>query len=87
MVILKACPRCLGDLNSDRDIYGEYLECVQCGYIQDCDSGQRPSGKHATAHPVALQFRAPLQLTTRAATTLPASPRREACGEAPPAGR
>ncbi|MDP3063110.1 MAG: hypothetical protein Q8O40_07870 [Chloroflexota bacterium] len=51
MVILKACPRCRGDLNSDRDIYGEYLECVQCGYIQDCDSG--PVAKHATAHPVA----------------------------------
>ena len=45
MVILKACPRCRGDLNSDRDIYGEYLECVQCGYIQDRDDGRRPSGK------------------------------------------
>ena len=44
MVILKACPRCRGDLNSDRDIYGEYLECVQCGYMQDRDSGQRSSG-------------------------------------------
>jgi len=45
MVILKACPRCRGDLTSDRDIYGEYLECVQCGYIQDRNDGQRSRGK------------------------------------------
>jgi DNA-directed RNA polymerase subunit M/transcription elongation factor TFIIS len=35
MMFLKACPRCRGDLYINRDIYGTYLECVQCGYIRD----------------------------------------------------
>ena len=31
---LKKCPRCRqGDLLEDRDRYGRYLACVQCGYI------------------------------------------------------
>lgn len=30
---LKECPRCHGDLREESDIYGKYIECVQCGYI------------------------------------------------------
>lgn len=30
---LKACPRCHGDLREESDIYGKYVECVQCAYI------------------------------------------------------
>jgi hypothetical protein len=32
MVWLKCCPRCNGDLWENQDIYGRYLNCVQCGY-------------------------------------------------------
>lgn len=32
MFMLKGCPRCHGDLYQDRDIYGEYAVCLQCGY-------------------------------------------------------
>ena len=39
--MLKACPRCQGDLRINRDFYGEYRQCVQCGYMKDLDA--RPS--------------------------------------------
>jgi hypothetical protein len=29
---LKGCPKCKGDLYSDRDIMGYYRQCLQCGY-------------------------------------------------------
>ncbi len=32
---LKACPRCKGDVSTNRDMYGEYKECLQCGYMID----------------------------------------------------
>ena len=33
MLYLKACPRCRGDVKYERDIYGRYLECPQCGFL------------------------------------------------------
>jgi len=35
MVFLKACQRCGGAMHMDRDIYGEYKECLQCGLMLD----------------------------------------------------
>ena len=32
MLYLKACSRCLGDLYQERDVYGNYIVCLQCGY-------------------------------------------------------
>ena len=32
MFWLKRCPRCHGDLHSDRDIHGAYVACLQCGH-------------------------------------------------------
>ena len=31
MLELKACPRCKGDMHTNRDMYGSYKECLQCG--------------------------------------------------------
>jgi hypothetical protein len=31
MFWLKGCPRCGGDLYRDRDIYGQFVACLQCG--------------------------------------------------------
>ena len=28
----KRCPRCRGDLYGDRDHYGSFVACLQCGY-------------------------------------------------------
>ena len=35
MVMFKACPRCQGDMHENRDMYGEYRECLMCGYMAD----------------------------------------------------
>lgn len=32
MIMFKGCHRCHGDLYKDRDIYGEFVLCLQCGY-------------------------------------------------------
>ena len=32
---LKSCPRCKGDLIKQLDIYGHYIKCLQCGYIEE----------------------------------------------------
>lgn len=34
-IYLKQCPRCKGDLSASRDQYGDYLHCLQCGYMAD----------------------------------------------------
>ena len=35
MMYLKGCPRCHGDLYLGEDIHGQYLSCIQCGYLRD----------------------------------------------------
>jgi len=32
---LRNCPKCDGDLYKDKDIYGEFLSCLQCGFLKD----------------------------------------------------
>ena len=32
---LKGCSRCKGDVFPERDQFGEYLHCLQCGYQVD----------------------------------------------------
>jgi hypothetical protein len=52
--VLKACPRCVGDLVLQRDLNGEYYTCLQCGVQIEArpraaeTSGHR-SGRHAAA--------------------------------------
>ena len=38
MLLLKSCPRCKGDVHINKDIYGEYRECLQCGQMVDIDN-------------------------------------------------
>ena len=35
MLLFKSCPRCWGDLHLDKDRYGVFLTCLQCGYLKD----------------------------------------------------
>jgi len=35
LVWLKACTKCGGDLHSNSDSNGSYLQCLQCGLLQD----------------------------------------------------
>ncbi|MBI4310929.1 MAG: hypothetical protein HY681_04015 [Chloroflexi bacterium] len=32
MLWFKQCPKCEGDLYQDRDMYGPFVSCLQCGY-------------------------------------------------------
>lgn len=41
MVYFKACPRCHGDMHVSQDIYGNYRECLQCGYIVEIKDTRR----------------------------------------------
>jgi hypothetical protein len=35
MFWFKHCPRCSGDLFEDRDQYGPFITCMQCGFAKD----------------------------------------------------
>lgn len=35
MLYTKSCPRCSGDVKLDRDNYGVYAKCLQCGFNRD----------------------------------------------------
>jgi len=35
MIRFKACPKCAGDLYVNKDMYGQFLNCLQCGYLKD----------------------------------------------------
>ena len=35
MFWLKQCARCGGDLYDEKDIFGPYISCVQCGFQKD----------------------------------------------------
>lgn len=35
MLLLKSCPKCKGDVVEERDYYGTYTQCLQCGYLRD----------------------------------------------------
>lgn len=39
MILFNSCPRCsTGDLMKTEDPFGEYVECLQCGYVRDIES-------------------------------------------------
>jgi len=38
MLKLKGCPKCKGDILLDRDHYGWYEYCIQCGHNRDMES-------------------------------------------------
>lgn len=44
MLYFKACPRCRGDMHINRDIYGNYKECLQCGFMLDL---RKPDNLHS----------------------------------------
>ena len=39
MIWFKSCPRCqTGDMIQERDAYGGYVQCLQCGYMKDAEA-------------------------------------------------
>lgn len=50
--VLKACPRCVGDLILHRDIGGDYYACLECGVEIEprpraADTSRHQPGRHA----------------------------------------
>ena len=33
MIYFKSCPRCAGDRTLERDMYGWYIMCLNCGFV------------------------------------------------------
>ena len=52
-----ACPKCSGDLELRRDVYGMFVSCLQCGLNKDLDAPNQ-----------AIEFAKPKQSTSTAAT-------------------
>lgn len=42
MLLLKSCPKCKGDVVEERDRYGSYTQCLQCGYLRDLQPVAKP---------------------------------------------
>ena len=37
MFYFKACTKCRGDLTLEKDAYGDFLKCMQCGTLIDVE--------------------------------------------------
>jgi ssDNA-binding Zn-finger/Zn-ribbon topoisomerase 1 len=44
MLRLKSCPRCTGDILIDRDHFGWFEQCIQCGYQHDIKVSDKAKG-------------------------------------------
>ena len=65
MMQLKSCPKCHGDMFIERDNFGPFQQCLQCGLIKDLvdpsalvtqpvqPKGKKQGGVKATAKKVA----------------------------------
>ena len=45
MIYFKACPKCRGELYQDRDAYGHFRKCLQCGRIFESQPQQPTMSK------------------------------------------
>ena len=53
MFHLKGCPKCRGDLFFEKDFYGSYFRCLQCGLMMDVVDVQVPGQDKETVESVA----------------------------------
>ncbi len=55
MIQFKACERCKGDMMRGRDMYGDYLQCLQCGHMYNIQSERAhfevPRGRQKPGRP------------------------------------
>ncbi len=43
MLKLKGCPKCQGSLYLATDMYGRYINCLQCGFTRDLPDTLTPA--------------------------------------------
>ena len=60
MLYFNSCPKCLtGVIEHQQDPYGDFIQCLQCGFLRDMDEGTNVADALNTAR---------LQLARAAAT-------------------
>ena len=59
MLYLKGCPKCHGDMYLEKDSYGVFRQCLQCGMIQEAPAAAKvvATGLHAGKAAVAAGLR------------------------------
>ena len=57
-VAMRACPHCGGDVRLHRDIYGAYLQCLQCSRELQPDALTLPACRTPAAAPLDPQVEA-----------------------------
>lgn len=62
---VKGCPRCGGDVFIDRDHYGWYRECLQCGYMGVLDVSQVPKSPESKLTAVMAEEPAAVPVLTK----------------------
>ena len=57
MFYFKACSKCRGDLTLEKDSYGSFLKCLQCGSYVEVEEvqGQRSVLNGSVSNKVAVQ--------------------------------
>ena len=50
IAVLKRCPKCEGNLMLEKDNYGLYEQCLQCGYIHDLQIVVKFNQQHGEAN-------------------------------------
>ena len=51
MIYFGACPKCQGDVALNRDGFGSFLSCLQCGLMRDVESKPPVAAKARPAAP------------------------------------
>ena len=49
VVYFKACPRCLGNLTLEKDVFGPLISRLACGYVTYPDAARGPAANVALA--------------------------------------
>lgn len=50
MLHMKCCPKCAGDVCLNKDRYGYYATCLQCGWAKDLAKDQVSGGNVRANH-------------------------------------
>ena len=78
MMFRKSCPRCNGDLYANRDVFGRYVACVQCGFLLDREATEAILSRLSSVSSVAGQAEPAMAEATSAKPRAGIRPRRAA---------
>ncbi|MDA0264772.1 MAG: hypothetical protein O3A93_11395 [Chloroflexi bacterium] len=67
MFWLKSCPRCFGDLYDNADIYGNYIDCLQCGHYLTVEEEDKIRSEHPFGKVHVLRSDEPIRVLTEIA--------------------